>query len=232
MTGSKWTWVSSVLVITFVNFQAQAQEAFPTGTQIVWSDPPDGHIDVGQAKDAGGRPDGIAIVYVRFDRPVELTVESVVVASTAAPAPQIESLSGGGSEWVVLLDGPLAAGETGAVAFGGGAATLVFASRPGDVNHDGTTDETDVAVLKDAVARDAQDLEAFDFDRNGEVSEDDAKALQEFVQQNTDHHWSGDPTKLEKLTCCCAGTECSQSFGSHCAAGPEVACPCSGGNCS
>ncbi len=180
------------------------RDCLPQDIEIVWSYPADGFVDVRAAHSADGKPVGIILVDVEFDRKVELSHDCVQLVSAAEDVPEIVSITGEGTYWTIELDRPIAAGHSTAMAFSGGRASLVFHSRSGDMNERGSTDDTGLKTLALA-GNNAQDG-----NRSSGTGNDD----------------------LDRIYCCCYFGGCHLALGDGCpSASTEIACPCNPNPC-
>ena len=96
---------------------ALAQQ-LPEDLEIVWSDPPQGHVDVLPDRDANRHAQGTTVVSLEFNQPVALTKNDVEVLSTGPNPPSVISVAGEDETWSILLDVPVAAGEATAISIG------------------------------------------------------------------------------------------------------------------
>lgn len=198
---------------------------------IIFSDPPDGYADPRMAEDALGQPIGITTVQVTFNAPITLDPACVRVLSTAASAPGLVGISGGGNTWDIELDRPIPAGAATAVVFFSGATSVVLHAHPGDVNGDGVTDPADVAVLQQVVADATTAPEQHDVNRDGVVDGADVALLEDMLESDGVVDWAGD--EPNRVYCCCHDGVCSIYIGSlGCTDGDlEVNCPCAPNPC-
>ena len=228
-------------LVPFLTTPAVIAQELPEDLEIVWSDPPQGQVDVLQDRDANRVPQGSTVISLEFNQPVVLTQSHVVVLTTGPNAPSILSVDGENETWSILLDGPIPAGEATAISIGKGLAWIAFGSLPGDVNGDYVSDQNDVAVLRAAVRAGSQNVELFDIDRNGQVEAADVARLQVLLSgSDGGKAWDGkqlDPTTLT-LICCCiiitpgSSTQCVDWL-ANCPLGwYEILCPCTPTSCS
>ena len=231
-----------IVVLTLVPLltvpTALGQE-LPEDLEIVWSDPPQGYVDVLQDRDANRVPQGTTVISLEFNQPVVLTQSHVAVLTTGPDAPSILSVDGENETWSILLDGPIPAGEATAISIGKGLAWVAFGSLPGDVNSDCVSDQNDVAALAAAVQAGSQNVELFDIDRNGQVEAADVARLRALLSgSDGGTAWDGKqlyPTTLS-ITCCCSPpiglfSVCADTMATCPGGWTEVPCPCTPSSC-
>ena len=231
--------VLSTLVPLLTVPVALAQQ-LPEDLEIVWSDPPQGHVDVLQDRDANRHAQGTTVVSLEFNQPVALTKNDVEVLSTGPNPPSVISVAGGDETWSILLDVPVAAGEATAISIGEGLAWVAFGSLPGDVSCDYVSDRNDVAALQAAVQAGSQNVELFDIDRNGRVEAADVARLQVLLSgSDGGTAWAGkqlDPARLVIICCCMIPTGTSSLCADTMLTCPpgwlEVPCPCTSSSCN
>ncbi len=198
--------------------------------ELIWSDPPNLFVDVRQDRDVDGEQQGIAEVQLLFNQPVVLTVEELQVVSTAEEAPAAVDVYGADESWIVLLNRPLIAGERIMLSFGMPNVSLQFASRPADVNLDGTSNQADVRALEAAViARHTGQIDRFDIDRNGLVDAADVTRLAELLDGSDGKTaWRDAGFAVDPVRCCCGPLgECYVTTNTKCNGGTtEIGCPC------
>ena len=238
MTRTSWLTIGATAVVIgayavlFVKVSPAPSRADPggglclaSGVEIAWSDPADVFIDVRQIEDAGANPDGISQIRVDFSESVDLTSDCISILTTGGNSPAVQDVTGSGNEWTIDLDGPIPGGESTAIVFDSGAASVVIHSHPGDVNLDGTTDDDDGTALEEAIQAGETDLSRYDIDRDGDVDQSDADRLDEMLAVFGGSVWRIRP--LPTVLCCCAFGDCSIHVTSACGDGDtQVACPC------
>jgi|GEM_PF-5826955 len=205
------------------------RDCLPDDIEIVWSYPAEGFVDVRTPQSSDGKPVGIMLVDVEFDRKVELHYDCVQLISTADNVPEIVSIAGEGTYWTIELDRPIPAGHSTAVAFGGGRTSLVYHSRPGDVNGDGTVDEGDVAALEMALEVGTPEIDEFDVDGNGSLDDADFDGLARIVDNyQSRNDWQGKEGNSDgKIICCCSHGACVIMMADACPTTmTPISCPC------
>ncbi|RJP34712.1 MAG: hypothetical protein C4547_10520 [Phycisphaerales bacterium] len=198
---------------------------------IVSSDPPDGFADVLHVLDTAGQPAGVTLIHVEFAEPVDMTPTDVTVLSTKPP-PQVAAVWGAGVDWYVSLDAPPQPGSSTAVVFCGGGVSVLFHSRPGDINLDGTADERDAGALEAAISSGQSEPALHDFNRDGAVNAGDVDTWRAVLEAGG-FDLNGYDVTPNRVLCCCSGGYCSMHIGTACAdGGTEAACPCTPNPCS
>lgn len=199
--------------------------------EIVQSDPPDGFIDVRADRDGQGTLAGVQELTVRFSRGVTLSAADVTVTSSTGDTPSVAAVAGEGSDWTVLLTGPVPGGATLTVTFAGQCAWTMH-SRPGDINGDEVSDARDTLALKAALTGGQTDPERHDVDRSGAVTEQDVAALNTLLRGDAaTAGWGGVAFADGGYICCChAVLGCTE--GPACPdGGYRVPCPCTPESC-
>lgn len=208
------------------------ESCIPSDVVIIWSDPADGYVDPRQVADDQQCPDGIRTISVEFSDEVDLSTHGCIeIITTGGDKPSVASVTEDDGVWTIELSEPIPAGETTALAFGGGAAGLVIHSHPGDVNLDGITDDDDRADLESAIAASSTALTRYDYNRDGQIAAADTNRLIDFFVAHPVRVW--DTWIGGQLQCCCGASGCSVSFGFACGTeSTATTCPCRAGSCS
>ncbi len=227
-TTQRITFVVGTMVIT----SALLAEGLPEDLEVVWSDPPNNHVDVGTDRDVDGKPLGISAVELVFNQGVDLAIESVELLSTAA-VPAVVDVYGRGDYWTVVFDGPIAPGTTTILGIDGGRVLLAMHSRPADVNLDGVSDALDVDALQAVLTLSKQYAAHFDIDRDGVLAAADVVRLDEILSgADGGVAWARiDFPPPETARCCCVGGGCDV-FAGGCPWGTtQTTCPCTPNPC-
>ncbi|NOT01917.1 MAG: hypothetical protein HOP29_14985 [Phycisphaerales bacterium] len=216
-----------VVVQSLWSSQATAQGDI----RLLWSSPPDGYVDLSQARSGLGLEQGIRTVLLAFSEDVPLSADDIELVG-ASEDHSVATVVGSGRLWAIQLSRPIPHGKSIILAILGGQFVLTIHSRPGDINLDGFVDDSDSAMLLSVLSLSAAYDDRFDINRDNVIDSRDVASISKMQTGYDENQNSQQYDARLHAACCCDGMNCIV-VGSDCPSGSSQAseCPCTGNSC-